>query len=113
MKAEEALFHIDLVQSGGTGGKFAIAGSVAYIGQDSDTLVRLGATAKVTGRDARLYAGDLTTQVTWVGGITKGEGVGIGISVAINDLDRKTRAVIGDPGHADEQRHGRDADSRA
>ena len=33
MKAEEAIFHIDLVQSGSTGGKFAIAGSVAYVGQ--------------------------------------------------------------------------------
>ena len=44
MKAEEALFQIDLVQSGASGGKFAIAGSVAYIGQTSDTLVRLGAT---------------------------------------------------------------------
>ena len=97
MKAEEAIFHIDLVQSGATGGEFAIAGSVAYIGQDSDTLVRLGATAMVTGRDVRLYAGNLTTQVTWVGAITMGEGVGVGISVAINDLDRTTRAVIGDP----------------
>ena len=91
MKAEEAMFHIDLVQSGASGGKFAIAGSVAYVGQDSDTLVQLGATARVTGRDARLYAGDLTTQVTWVGGIAKGEGLGVGISVAINDLDRTTR----------------------
>ena len=43
-------------------------GRVAYIGQDSDTLVQLGATAIVTGRDVRLYAGDLMTQVTWVGG---------------------------------------------
>ena len=108
MKAEEAIFHIDLVQSGATGGEFAIAGSVAYIGQDSDTLVRLGATRSSTGRDVRLYAGNLTTQVTWVGAIAKGKGVGVGISVAINDLDRTTHAVIGDPDAVDEQRHGRD-----
>jgi hypothetical protein len=101
MKAEEALFHIDLVQSGASGGKFAIAGSIAYIGQTSDTLVQVGHTAEITGRDARLYAGDLTTQITWVGGIAKGEGLGLGISVAINNLDRKTRAVIGDPDTAD------------
>ena len=101
MKAEEALFHIDLVQSGASGGKFAIAGSVAYIGQTSDTLVAVGHTAEITGRDARLYAGDLTTQITWVGGIAKGEGLGLGISVAINNLDRKTRAVIGDPDTVD------------
>ena len=101
MKAEEALFHIDLVQSGASGGKFAIAGSIAYIGQTSDTLVQIGHTAQITGRDARLYAGDLTTQITWVGGIAKGEGLGLGISVAINNLDRKTRAVIGNPDTVD------------
>jgi tetrahydromethanopterin S-methyltransferase subunit F len=45
---------------------------VATTTQTSDTLVQLGSTARVTGRDARLYAGDLTTNINWVGGIASG-----------------------------------------
>ena len=97
MKAEQAILAVNLVQAGGEGGKLAIGGSVAYNGITSDTLARLGAGAIVTGRDARLYAGDLETDVNWVGGIAKGETIGVGIAVGINNLDRKTHAVIGDP----------------
>jgi hypothetical protein len=95
MKAEEAILNVNLAQSWANGKSFAIGGTVLYSGQTSDTLAQLGAAATVTGRDARLYAGDLTTNVTWAGGIAKGEALGVGISVAINDLDRKTRALIG------------------
>ena len=97
MKAEEAIFAINLTQAGASSGKLAIAGSVAYVGLTSDTLAQLGSGAVVTGRDARIYAGDLESQINWVGGIAKGDNVGVGIAVAINNFDRKTRAVIGDP----------------
>ncbi|MBS3951841.1 MAG: LEPR-XLL domain-containing protein, partial [Methylomicrobium sp.] len=97
MKAEEALFNIHLAQSAGKGGGFAVAGSVVYAGQDSDTLVQVGDTAEITGRDMRLYAGDLTTTASWAGGVAVGDGVGVGFSLAINDFDRKTRAVVGNP----------------
>jgi hypothetical protein len=95
MKAEEALLNVNLAQSAAKGGTFAIGGTVLYAGQTSDTLVQLGAAAFVTGRDARLYAGALGTTATWAGGIATGEALGIGISVAINDIDRTTRALIG------------------
>ncbi|MCR9293765.1 MAG: hypothetical protein NXI32_13655, partial [bacterium] len=97
MKAEEAQFVINLTQAGATGGETAVGGSVAYAGHDSETLAQLGSQASVTGRDVRIYAGDLTTNANWVGGIAVGNGVGAGIAIAINDLKRKTRAVIGDP----------------
>ena len=84
-------------QSGASGGDYVLAGSVATTIQNSDTLAQLGNTARVTGRDARLYAGDLTTNANWVGGIASGESLGVGFSIAVNDIDRKTRAVIGDP----------------
>ncbi|PKO62430.1 MAG: hypothetical protein CVU23_11895, partial [Betaproteobacteria bacterium HGW-Betaproteobacteria-17] len=96
MKAEQAVSQVNLVQAGGEGGKLAISGSVAYNGITSDTLAQLGAGAFVTGRDVRLYAGDLETNVNWVGGIAKGETTGVGIAVAINNLNRQTQAIIGD-----------------
>ena len=96
IKAEEGRFVVNLTQAGASGGKYAIGGSVAYAEQVSDTLAQLGHTAVVTGRDVVLYAGSLVTQANWVGGVVKGENVGVGIAVAINRVDRKTRALIGD-----------------
>ena len=97
IKAAQTVFAINLTQAGASGGKFAVAGSVAYAGLTTDTLARLGSRAVVTGRDARITAVDLETQANWVGGVAKGDNVGVGLAVAINTLDRKTRAVIGDP----------------
>ncbi|MGD8843793.1 MAG: hypothetical protein PVJ83_10000, partial [Gammaproteobacteria bacterium] len=102
LSAYQTKFAIDLTQAGASGGKLAIGGSVAYLGVTNDTLAQLGSGAVVTGRDARIYAGDLESQINWVGGIAKGENVGIGIAVAINNFNRTTRAVIGEPGDLDD-----------
>ena len=95
IKAREMLLNVNLAQSYAKGGTLAIGGTVLYVGQTSDTLAQLGSQALVTGRDVRLLALDQSTVATWAGGIAKGEAVGIGISVAINNFDRTTRALIG------------------
>ncbi|MBW8892489.1 MAG: hypothetical protein JF617_10165, partial [Burkholderiales bacterium] len=97
IKAKEAILNVNLAQSFAKGKTFAIGGTVLYAGQTSDTLAQLGSEAEVTGRNVEITADDQTTTATWAGGIAKGESVGVGISVAVNDIDRKTRAVIGDP----------------
>lgn len=97
IKAAEAIFEINLTQAGASAGKLAIGGSVAYVGVTNDTLAQLGSETIVTGRDVRISATDFESQINWVGGVAKGENVGVGIAVAINQLDRKTRSVIGDP----------------
>ena len=97
MKADEAVFNLAFSQSGADGGKLAVAGTVAYSEQQSDTLAQLGAGAYVTGRNANLYAASLETQVNVAGAVTTGNATGIGISVAVNRVDRSTRAVVGDP----------------
>jgi hypothetical protein len=96
IKAREALLNVNLAQAYAKGGTLVIGGTVLYNGQTTDTLARLGSTAFVTGRDARIYAIDQSTVATWAGGIAKGEAIGVGISVAINDFSRTTRALIGD-----------------
>ena len=97
VSASENIFAVDLTQAGASGGKLAIAGSVAYVGVTNDTLAELGSRTVVTGRNAEVSAGDSEFQANWVGGIAAGQTTGVGIAVAINNLDRKTRAVIGDP----------------
>ncbi len=95
IKAREMLLNVNLAQSYAKGGTFVIGGTVLYVEQVSDTLAQLGSQAHVTGRDVRLIALDQSTVATWAGGIAKGEAVGIGISVAINNFNRTTRALIG------------------
>jgi hypothetical protein len=95
MKAEQAQLNVQMAQSAAKGGDFGIAGSVLYNGQTSHTLAQLGAAALVSGREARLYAGNLDTTVTLAGGVAKGEALGVGISVGINNVDRTTLALIG------------------
>ncbi|MCB2040473.1 MAG: hypothetical protein KDH48_06615, partial [Rhodoferax sp.] len=108
IKAEEAITGFAFNQAGGEGGKYAIGGTVSWVSQTSDTLAQLSGLAFVTGRNARIYAGSLETQIAWNGGIAKGEGLGVGVSIAIHQVDRTTRAVIGDA----ERRSGA-ADPRA
>ncbi len=96
MKADEAIFNIDLGQAGAAAGKVSVGGTVMYTGQDSDTVAQLGAGVEVTGREASIYAANLETNAMWAGGVALGSGIGAGISVAVNDIDRHTAALIGD-----------------
>ena len=91
MKADEAIFNIDLGQAGASAGTVAVGGTVMYAGQDSDTVAKLGSGVEVTGREVSIYAASLETNVMWAGGIAKGEAIGAGISVAVNDIDRTTK----------------------
>ena len=97
MKAEEAMLVVNLAQSGASGGDYVLAGSVAVTNQDSDTLVQLGSTAARHGprRAALCRRPDDERQLG--GRHRRGESLGVGFSIAINEFDRKTRAVIGDP----------------
>lgn len=96
IKAREMLLNVNLAQSYAKGGTFVIGGTILYVEQISDTLAQLGSKAHVTGRDVRLLALDQSTVATWAGGIARGEAIGIGIAVAINNFNRTTRALIGD-----------------
>ena len=64
LKAVEAQLNVNLAQSAAAGGDLAIGGSVLYSGQTSNTLARLGSSASVKGRDARVFAGSNSTLAT-------------------------------------------------
>jgi hypothetical protein len=96
IKAEEAIMSFSFGQAGADAGKLAIGGTFSYVEQDSDTLAHLDAGSVIRGGRVDVYAGSLDTQITWAGGVAKSKAVGAGIAVAINNVDRKTRAVIGE-----------------
>ncbi|MDB5862130.1 MAG: repeat-containing protein, partial [Ramlibacter sp.] len=96
IKAEEAIMGFAFSQAGADAGKVAVGGTFSYYQQESDTLAHLQAGSEITGGRVDVYAGSLDTQINWAGGVAKSEAIGAGISVAINNMDRKTRAVIGE-----------------
>ena len=106
MKAEEAIMNLNFSQAGAEAGQYAIAGTVAYVEQDSHTRAQLASGVIITGgidpnetdvagSPVTIYAGSLETGINWAGSIAKGENLGFGITVAINDIDRDTSAIIG------------------
>ena len=96
LKAEEAIFQFDFSQAGASAGKYALAGTFAYAGQDTDIVAQIESGVDITGGRVDVYAGSLETQINWVGSVAKGNAIGLGLSVAVNDVDRTTRAIIGD-----------------
>ncbi len=95
IKADELFFKIDLGQAGANSSKIGVAGTVLYTQHDSDTIAQISSDAKVTGRTLTMYAASLGTQATYAGAVVKGEGLGVGISVAVNNVNRTVKALIG------------------
>ena len=100
VKADADILHVSLVQGGSKGSDFALAGSIGFVFQNSNTQASLGTGVKVTGGgDVTVEAIDDTSHINVVGSVATGGGSGtvIGVSVGINNIDRDTLAYIGTP----------------
>jgi hypothetical protein len=95
MKAEEAIMNFNFTQAGSKAESYGIGGSFAYVNQNSNTLAQLSGGTRVEGRSANIYAGTLESHINWAGGVAVGQNLGFGITVAINDIDRSTDAIVG------------------
>jgi hypothetical protein len=93
--AETRLLNFALVQSGSSGGDWGIGASINlnFIDSRTEALVKSGAV--ITGGALAIDAIDETMQISWAGGLVKSESMGIGASVSINDITRKTIARLG------------------
>ncbi|MBW4598225.1 MAG: DUF4347 domain-containing protein [Calothrix sp. FI2-JRJ7] len=100
VKGNADILHVSLTQAGSQGSDFALAGSIGFIYQNSNTHASLGTGVKVTGgSDVTVEAIDDTTHINVVGSVATGGGSGsvIGVSVGINTISRDTQAFIGTP----------------
>ncbi|MCG8448768.1 MAG: hypothetical protein MI725_04190, partial [Pirellulales bacterium] len=95
LTAEARFLNVTLAQSGASAGKFALGGTFSYNQLDSDTIARLDGNARVTGGEVTVDADDDTRYYNFTGGFAKGESIGIGASVGVNNIERETYAVIG------------------
>ncbi|MEJ2167167.1 MAG: hypothetical protein P8X90_16690, partial [Desulfobacterales bacterium] len=95
LHAGTTITNIALAQSGSKAGTFGISGTFAYIDHESLTLALIESGAVITGGPVNVLAVDDTNHFNLVGGVMKGNNIGIGASVGINSIDRETYAGIG------------------
>ncbi len=98
--ASTQILNVALGQAGASGGKFAFAGTGMFTDFQNTTLAHIDSGVNIVG-PVNVMATDTTIDVTISGGVAKGQSLGFGITVAVNDMDRDTEASIGDgPGSA-------------
>lgn len=95
--ADHELVAVTLGASGAQGKTVALNGVVQVTVSNATTQAQVGRGAQVSAAGAaRITAQD----ATWIGAVAgaaaSSQAVGIGMSVAINDVNRRTRALIGD-----------------
>lgn len=93
--AESDLDQVTIAEAAGKAGKVSINGAFSLIDSDVNTIAQIGAGTTVNARDVVLQAGDDSMSVNVAGGVARAGSVGIGFSIALNDLDRNTQALIG------------------
>jgi filamentous hemagglutinin family protein len=79
----------------GKAGKLSINGSFSLLQGEQATVAQIAAGSQVDARDVLLLAQDDSLTVNVGGGFARSGSVGIGFSVAINEADRQTQALLG------------------
>ncbi|MEO0684951.1 MAG: hypothetical protein AAFY76_07875, partial [Cyanobacteria bacterium J06649_11] len=95
VKATENIFSLEIAQGGGDAETFGFTGSGIYLGQTSNTIAQVESGAIITGGAMLVDADSNNTRVNVVGAIQQTDSIGIGASVAYNDITRNTKAIIG------------------
>ncbi len=93
--ADTAFDLISVTETVGKAGKVSINGAFSLIDTDVHTIAQIGAAGSLAADDVLVRAADDSLIINVAGGVARSQSVGIGFSVAINDLDREVRALIG------------------
>ncbi|MCR6666707.1 MAG: leukotoxin LktA family filamentous adhesin [Methyloversatilis sp.] len=93
--AESDLDQVTIAEAAGKAGKVSINGAFSLIDSDVSTIAQIGSGTTVNARDVVLQAVDDSMSVNVAGGVARAGSVGIGFSIALNELDRNTQALIG------------------
>jgi hypothetical protein len=94
--ADQFVFDLNLIQSGGRATSFGVSGTLAYTNVVNSTTAQIASGVGYTGGPVLLDAIDDSNVINTAGSIQKGNHVGFGITVAINVAERTTDALIGD-----------------
>lgn len=87
--------QVFVTESVGAAAKVSINGAFSLVKSDVHTIAQIGAGGTLDANDVLVKAKDDSLLINVAGGVARSQSVGIGFSVAINDLKRETRALIG------------------
>ncbi len=93
--AETDFDQIILSETVGKAGKVSINGAFSLADIDTDTIAQIASGVSVGANDVLVKAVDDSMLINAAGGVARSQSVGIGFSVAINDVDRDTLAIVG------------------
>jgi len=95
--ASNQVTSLEFVQSGGQAGKFGVAGSFALDNEHATVLATIDRGAVVDAGALNIKASDRSSHLNIVGGVIRSDGIGVGASVAINEITRNVGAGITQP----------------
>lgn len=95
--ASNKVTHMEFVQSGGQAGKFGVAGSFSLDNENATVLAQIHRGTVLDAGALNIKASDASSHLNIVGGVIRADGIGIGASVAINELTRNIEAGIIQP----------------
>ncbi len=95
-KAENDVLHIGLGLGLGMSKENTIAGTVQYVGADSNTLISIDDEAVLDANTISLLGDNDTTAVTITGGMAMGNTSAVGVAVGVLDIDRNNLVAIAD-----------------
>jgi filamentous hemagglutinin family protein len=87
--------QVTIAEAAGKAGKVSVQGAFSLIDSDLHTIAQIASGTTVNARDLVLRAVDDSMSINVAGGVARSGSIGIGFSVAINDLVRTTSALIG------------------
>ncbi len=87
--------QINVAESVGKAAKVSINGAFSLVDTDVHTIAQIGAGGSMTANDVLVKAADDSLVINVGGGVGRSQSVGVGLSVAINELDREVRAIVG------------------
>ncbi|HEY9192370.1 MAG TPA: hypothetical protein VIO81_05815, partial [Methyloversatilis sp.] len=87
--------QVTVTEAAGKAGKVSINGAFSLINSDISTIAQIASGSTLDVNNAVVQALDDSLVINVAGGVARSGSVGIGFSIAINDLDRDTRALIG------------------
>ncbi|HHV64893.1 MAG TPA: hypothetical protein GXX46_07465, partial [Peptococcaceae bacterium] len=102
--ADNNVFVVTVCASGGQSGTFGLNGTFSLINIDNTTLAQIANGARIVvgtkalpGRTESLLvrANDQSFLINLAGGVAVSNNIGIGASVAINNISRNTQSVVG------------------
>ncbi|WP_439538023.1 beta strand repeat-containing protein [Methyloversatilis sp.] len=93
--AETDFDQVTIAEAAGKAGKVSVQGAFSLIDSDLHTIAQIASGTTVSARDVVLQAIDSSMSINVAGGVARSGSIGIGFSIALNDLDRDTHALIG------------------